>query len=251
MPQGTYARDIARALVGDFVDDAVPLREALRSGNGIGALFSLFETSLRGFRLQPFADKAQPMTDVLKTFAEGLIRAGEVLSETVERAKQFGLKSEVTDLQRMVCEAAAKVPCIEGPCHGDLHPGNVMVRGGDAILIDFSSACKGPLTADPACLEVSLLFGTDEYDKPDSFSGWQGFIDEIYGTSNTNLHPSSLFVVQPGPFAWLRRSLRELRTFSWDAAPSHERPGSCSPPICCVSPGWAWRRCRTSSRSWR
>ena len=43
------------ALVGNFVDDAVPLRRSLRSGHGVGALFALFETSLKGFRLQPFA----------------------------------------------------------------------------------------------------------------------------------------------------------------------------------------------------
>ena len=31
------------ALIGNFVDDAVPIRDALRSGHGIGSLFSLFE----------------------------------------------------------------------------------------------------------------------------------------------------------------------------------------------------------------
>jgi hypothetical protein len=56
------------ALIGNFVDDAVPLRESLRSGHGIGSLFALFEVTLKGFRLQPFASRQKPETGQLEGF---------------------------------------------------------------------------------------------------------------------------------------------------------------------------------------
>jgi len=86
-----------------------------------------------------------------------------------------------------------------------------MVRGGDAILIDFSSAGDGPLTADPAALEVSLMFGTDEDDTASSFNAWRAFVDQIYEDNVQSLHPPVLAEGKPSPFSWLRRSIRELR----------------------------------------
>jgi hypothetical protein len=86
-----------------------------------------------------------------------------------------------------------------------------MVRGGDAILIDFASTSHGPLTADPAALEVSLMFGTESFETKKLFREWRTFIDEIYGLEVTTLHPPALFETKPGRFSWLRRSLRELR----------------------------------------
>ena len=200
------------ALVGDFVDDAVPLRKCLRSGQGIGALFALFETSLKGFRLQPFAAGQKRSKGVLAGFVESQIRAPEIIDQIVDRAKRdFGLSRSPVDMQKIISQQAQKLACRMGPCHGDLHSGNVMVRGGDAILIDFSSVGNGPLTADPAALEVSLMFGTDEEDKADSFNEWRAFVDHIYEGNVRSLHPPALSESKPGHFSWLRRSIRELR----------------------------------------
>lgn len=44
-----------------------------------------------------------------------------------------------------------------GWIHGDLHADNIRVRGTDAFLIDFGSVDQGPLLADPAALEASLV----------------------------------------------------------------------------------------------
>ncbi len=59
-----------------------------------------------------------------------------------------------------------------GPAHGDLHATNVLVRGGDAIIIDFEKMMdEFPMLYDPASLEGGLLvesFGRDprSEDKP-------------------------------------------------------------------------------------
>ena len=138
------------ALVGNFVDDAVPLRRSLRSGHGVGALFAPFETSLRGFRLQPFAANEKQRENVLEGFVRSRIKLEKIPEEIITRARAFGLATDASTLRDLICEAANKVSCFFGPYHGDLHSGNIMVRGGDAILIDFSSASDGPLTAYPA-----------------------------------------------------------------------------------------------------
>ncbi|HWH60440.1 MAG TPA: phosphotransferase [Terriglobales bacterium] len=199
------------ALVGDFVDDAVPLRQYLRLGQGVGVLFALFETSLRGFRLQPFAKGQTPRANFLDGFVKNRIRADELTVEVINRARTFGLSIAPADLQASICQAAENISCLVGPYHGDLHSGNVMVRGSDAILIDFSSSGDGPLTADPAALEVSLMFGTEGVDDADSFEGWRQFADEIYEGNVHTLHPPALSEGGADIFSWLRRSIRELR----------------------------------------
>ena len=203
-----------RALVGTFVDYAVDLRTALRSGQAINLLFSLFETSLRGFRAQPLSSKPDPLPDVLNGFVSARINLNAAIPLMVEReqiAKDFGLTTNSTWIEAQLVDAARPIKCLIGPTHGDLHYGNVMIRGTDAVVIDFASIVDGPLTSDPAALEVSLMFGTDDEDKVDDFKEWRGFIDEIYGLNIQTLHPPALFDSQPGKFSWLRRSLRELR----------------------------------------
>jgi hypothetical protein len=205
-----HARNRA-ALVGSFVDDAVPLRKSLRSGHGIGALFSLFETSLRGFRLQPFHKQDAPRSNVLKGFADYRIWTEGLAADIREQAISFGLTVSPEEMRAKVCQAAEPLKCWVAPYHGDLHAGNIMIRGSDAILIDFSSAANGPLTADPAALEVSLMFGTDSDDDPASFQQWRSFIDEMYVQPISSLHPPVFYDSTPGRFSWLGRSLRELR----------------------------------------
>lgn len=201
------------ALVGNFVDDAVPLRDALQIGYGIGSLFSLFETTLKGFRLQPFASGKKAEFGLLEPYVQARIKIEDLLKkpDVITRAHELGLTMTPQELHDKIRQAARPLASIFGPNHNDLHTGNVMIRGGDAILIDFGSTNHGPLTADPATLEASLMFGTDSTEKESDFPEWQQFVDEIYGGDVSTLRPPALFETKPGKFSWLRRSLRELR----------------------------------------
>ncbi len=58
---------------------------------------------------------------------------------------------------------------------------------------------------------VSLIFGTDEDDDENSFVEWRSFTDQIYQPTAETLRPPALFESRPGPYSWLRRSIRELR----------------------------------------
>lgn len=196
------------ALVGNFVDDAMGLRASLRAGYGSGILFSLFESSLKRFRLQPFARQNQPMSEVLSGFIKARADIDQIPKQIVERAESLGLRSSPQQILETLMKCADGLKCYWGPYHGDLHAGNIMIRGNDAIVIDFSKAGDGPLTADPSTLEVSLCFSTDKYE---NFCQWRKFIDQVYGDNCANLHPSPLYDLTPHPWSWLRKSLRELR----------------------------------------
>jgi hypothetical protein len=196
------------ALVGNFVEDAVPLRQALRQSSGAGVIFALFETSLKGFRVQPFTSTTSKRKKGLDAFVRDRSRCNELKPEIIAEAKRLGLKVEPKELEKCLGECASNVAHWWGPIHGDLHAGNVMVRRGDAILIDLGSVANGPLTADPATLEVSLVFGTDK-NEGFTFDDWKLFVDDVY-SGIPDIRPLSP-EMHPTQFTWLRHALRELR----------------------------------------
>jgi hypothetical protein len=55
------------------------------------------------------------------------------------------------------------------------------------------------------------MFGTDGDDEGNSFVEWQSFTDKIYHPTNLTMRPPALHEGRPGPYSWLRRSIRELR----------------------------------------
>jgi len=198
------------SIVGNFVEDSVPLRTVLRATQNPGIIFSLFEISLRGFRSQPDSGPTLSWDQPLENFVRERARAADVIADTVRIAQSsFGLKSTPTEIENRLCTAVGTVKRRFSPYHGDLHSGNVMVRGRDAILIDFSAVKNGPLTADPATLEVSLVFGTDNDDKLGEFEEWKKAVDEFY--DGVPLHEPPSLGIGPGPFAWLYRALRGIR----------------------------------------
>jgi hypothetical protein len=212
-------------LVGNFVEDASPLRDTLKDSHQTGIIYSLFEKSLKGFRRQPFVAKANEAAGNLRTFVEGRIWVEKLVERTdvIQRARELGLREDVHELANRLLDRCSLSSCITSPIHGDLHSGNVMVRGGDAILIDFSAVtASGPLTADPATLEISLSFnvGSDlpiiksgadqENEDKKFFQKWQDFIDTVYNPSQL-LQPMAITDQVPDEFSWLRRAIREIR----------------------------------------
>lgn len=198
------------SLVGNFVDEAIPLRKALQNSHPSGIIHALFEKSLRGFRRRALRTKKAAAKKTFREFVEGRIKIYELLNqhELIEKAKEFGLKSDVEQLSYNLLDVCTEA-CRTGVIHGDLHVGNVMVSGNDAIIIDFSAIkTSGPLTADPATLEISLCFDCGE--KPLKFNKWKKFVDEAY--EPTRIKKPLPFTDQiPNEFFWLRRAVREVR----------------------------------------
>lgn len=201
------------ALVCNFVEGAVGLREAIRTGQAAGVLFSLFETTLRALRGKTVCADAQPQ--VLATFITERARASEIPTHHSAFARTFHILRSATEIESELLALAEDIKSRRGTYHGDLHAGNVMVRHRDAIVIDFGSMSnQGPLAADPSNLEISLVFGTDEKDNSNSFSGWRQFVDYVYPEPDGRV---SSFLAPPRPlpehdiYSHLCRALREIR----------------------------------------
>lgn len=80
-----------------------------------------------------------------------------------------------------------------GPRHGDLHPANILIDNGQAVLIDFDSEVFAAGALDPITLLLSTLVHPDS---PIRGSGWPG-VAEIESTFATDSfgqgHPCELW----------------------------------------------------------
>ena len=200
------------ALVCNFVENAISLRDALKAGHGDGAIYSLFEVTLRGLRSHTLhAPKRLGSLAPFFNLEKGRVRAAELrrqFPERIEKLHALGVSQEPEDMEKSLVDLVQSIESRDGPYHGDPHVGNIMVRNRDAIVIDFGSMGPyGPLSADPAILEVSLVFGTDNGDDPKSFAEWRNFVDYIYDKPLAPPLPNSNF----HQFNWLYKAVREVR----------------------------------------
>ena len=56
-------------------------------------------------------------------------------------------------------DALTRLPHADGLCHLDFHPGNVIMSGGEPVVIDWSIASRGPPEADFAQSQLILSLG--------------------------------------------------------------------------------------------
>jgi hypothetical protein len=209
VPERCVEGDELSSIVGNLVDESRPLREVLQTSQSPGIIFSLFENTLKGFRAQPSIESYEIRETPLSDFIKDRAKASKISSDVTTLAGELALKTSPVEIESMLLE---KIEGLKRPfraCHGDLHPGNVMARGRDSIVIDFGNIKYGPITTDPATLEIGLVFGTDKKDKLKDFDEWKAFVDEIY--ESVPIHKPPLPEKNPGPTSWLRQAVREIR----------------------------------------
>jgi hypothetical protein len=138
-------------LVADFVQGAEALRDCAREGRAAEVLANLFNVTLRAWH-----DVSSQSEKSLISFLAHLFptKAPEHRTPLLGLA---GVSSTLDGLRIKFLERNS-APVRIGPIHGDLHATNVMVRGTDAIVIDFEKAAtEMPLLFDFASLEAGLL----------------------------------------------------------------------------------------------
>jgi Ser/Thr protein kinase RdoA (MazF antagonist) len=54
------------------------------------------------------------------------------------------------DKQKDALEMLDKLPEGDALCHGDFHPGNILISNGNTIVLDFMNICQGDLLYDVA-----------------------------------------------------------------------------------------------------
>lgn len=203
-------------LVCDFVEEAVPLAKLCDQSIGRGAIYSLFDDAMKSWRRHAVGD--QTPTGGFPELMPDLIREGAIDVDIRSRAAKFGLLAEPEQLVARLA-VASRFNFRLGTIHGDLHPGNVMVRNGEAILIDFANIWeRAPLIADLACLEVAICF-TVAPEKlvlvksgDENFERWAKAIDFVFdGTCLRQVPPLQ---EAPDDINWLSAACRQTRNMA-------------------------------------
>ena len=160
-----------------------------------------------------FKIQSEPEAEVIRTFILKRIGArrlseNEVLAPRVTTAMGHGFTGTPDQLQVALADAAKGMKSRRGIYHGDLHLANIMVRQRDSIVIDFGSMGDfGPITADPAALEASIVFGTRPLPSDELQKEWRDYVDQLYRFPLIPPLPST----EHFQFAWTNRAVRELR----------------------------------------
>lgn len=141
-------------LVGDFVAEAECIRDCARGGRAVPVIANLFSKTLRAWHEVSIKDSAQSVATLLPK----LLPPDTEIPEA-RKAILTSLGATLTvDSMREKLQKCTMTPIRIGPCHGDLNSTNVLVRGTDAIVIDFEKVKLNlPPLFDVASLEAGLL----------------------------------------------------------------------------------------------
>jgi hypothetical protein len=208
-------------LVGDFVEGTESLITCARGARSGHAISNLFDKTLGGWRKQKSPDTNQSLRSYLekKWLVEGSDALIALPPARAEIVRDLGGETEVAPL-KVIFENHGNTRVLIAPAHGDMHATNVLVRHGDAILIDFEKLEQHyPLTYDPASLEGGLLV--------------EGFIEDL---KNETFKPNDLVkLIEPlyeesafkgrgmtlcprgDPTEWYYDAVNQIRTLSWAA----------------------------------
>jgi hypothetical protein len=206
-------------LVGDFVEGAESLITCARGARCGHAVSNLFDKTLGGWRKQKRLDMNRPLSRYLEKrwHTEGSDTLIALPPRRAELVRELGGDTDLVPLKKIFENHGNTSPLI-APAHGDMHAMNVLVRHGDAILIDFEKLEQDyPLTYDPASLEGGLLvegfvedLGKDRF-KPKKLIQ---LIEPLYELSALRVGGTTL--CRPGdPTEWYFDAVNQIRTLSW------------------------------------
>ncbi|MGO8754723.1 MAG: hypothetical protein ACLQHK_05780 [Gallionellaceae bacterium] len=202
-------------LVSDFVEGTEAIRDCAPKGRSGHAIANLFDKTLGAWRKQAKDNSHR----TLGQFLEGkwLDEDKKEISLPQARANivsQLGGTPVVGPL-RAIFNRCSQSQALTGPAHGDLHATNVLVRNGDAIIIDFEKMeDEFPMLYDPASLEGGLLvegFGCDLRSENNPGKLLES-ISRLY-----NLDILNNFVVPchaTNPSSWFYDCVGQIRTLS-------------------------------------
>src|SRR6185369_6439599 len=138
---------------------------------------SLFEETLGGLRRQANTATTGSVVGLLEPYC----RHERIPESRVTAAMDFGKDVNPPHvLWRKLLNLPAD-PWRQSAMHGDMHGENVRVRKGDAIVIDFAQAARGPMSADLANLEVWFAF---HLASTAGITEWQARVDFMYAAEH-------------------------------------------------------------------
>lgn len=144
-------------LVAHFIEDSEPVLDTIIRGGSRSVFHSVFDELLRGWWSDTQAKISNgPVTHGLeKWFDPSDPDRKRTLQSRHRRAGSSSRCDPGTLARRLIsCPASEH---FRSWIHGDLHAQNVHVRDNQSFLIDFGSVIEGPILADSAMLEASIV----------------------------------------------------------------------------------------------
>lgn len=171
-------------LVANFIEHSRSLDDMIHEGLTQGLVASIFDDALRGWRRQAYHESHFKVTS---SIAQSLGGAGfdgnasqvELAEKIARKAAKFGAVASAVELSRRLCA----LPAVEhhrAIRHGDLHPRNIRVRNGQAVLIDFAAVGDGPMVGDPAMLDAAIPLRMKET----NFAVWRAYAEKWFAYDN-------------------------------------------------------------------
>lgn len=193
----SYVAGTHGVLVGQLAERVVPLDKAVRRDGAGAAIHELFASVLHRWwsnsqrSSTPTGETTLSLTLPVRNWLipddhRDATARRQALLEHRARAGDLGLDTEPHGKIRSLL-GDHPVRLRQGTVHGDLKCGNVLVRGGTPLLIDFSHAARGALLSDPAWLEVSLVFGRNWGPE------WPEVVDRLYDLAALRSFPALHF----------------------------------------------------------
>jgi hypothetical protein len=206
-------------IVGDFFEGAVSLSKVQPRAAMRPIIASLFDDGMRSWRALAERGNVCSAGPIARILPNG-IRASDISEAVIAQAKSIEGSAAPQDLEERLNTLSANEQFHLGIVHGDLHPGNIMVHLGEAVLIDFAY-CKDrkAMSADLASLEVGLAFTTAaaelDIDCPEKRSAtlaqWRATVGELFTLKS--IKAVSNQDNRTGPFAWLWDVCRQLHAY--------------------------------------
>jgi len=228
-PKRCFAALTDGILVGDFVDNSVPLSDVVKPNGARSIIHSLFDDALRGWRQQAYySNQRMPLTAIRSS----ILDPEKIKAAHFEAARIFGATKPPRELTAILDESTKhSYRC--GPVHGDLNTQNIRVRNGEAVLIDFYKSRPGPLVADLASLEIAICFSIEAdarwndrddglYANSDRFKEWRRHIDELFKFVPGEFGMVPPLQEQPCLHDWMWSGCRQLRLMASYIEPSSE-----------------------------
>lgn len=190
-------------IVGDFVEHAEPLRDVAASGRASHAIGNLFGRTLRGWHHGASEQSHRSLPDALVE-----LFPTNVPHEREARIRALGSMRTLPEL-RTLFEKCHSQPVLVGTIHADLNATNVLLRGSDAVVIDFEKLREAmPVIYDPASVEAALLVDGFANDRGDEHV-WLKSIESLYNVDTLfgpfpNCHPRH-------SSAWFFECVRQIR----------------------------------------
>lgn len=194
-------------IVGDLVDESESLLSCASDGRATVAIACLFNRTLHGWHSR-FEKDPRSLVKIPDYRGNEYFPLEDLPEDRRILANKLGATKSLTELRALFECCSSLTPVFVAPIHGDLHGANVLVRGADAILIDFLSHYKGPLVYDAACLEAGLLVDGFASDRRTP-SEWLESILPLY--DNTSLFGIPPYIHPKNPSAWFYSCVRQIR----------------------------------------